>query len=719
MDAERLLEILEKLGLLEKSFLPSHRRYIRILCPFHSETEPSCSIVLENGYKARPVGFTYCFSCGKKFRNYVHLLSALSEHPDFKDKFKSKLGFEFKPKLIKEKEFPIHDMDGNIVYYQEIWFNPATCKKEVRYCYETKDGRKYTIPGKKYPYGLDTIIHNKNKANGVVIFESPQDADALRFIAKDQAVLATCGANTWHNWWVDILKWIKEIGFTKACIIPQADDAGRKWAIEMFGRCRSAGLETWISFVCEKEGVKDISELIESFDEDDPIELIKLLSNKILKYREDEIPYLYFVAPNDLNKITITRMGDRILSVMYQDGIKSFYSEVVFRKGDTRGIEAHVILEDNTKYNNKVSSYLVNFSRPRSFDTFKNALDKEVDVNFSLAELIKQEVLKALRIIDCDEIKEEEAEEPIWLIEPLVYKSAYTLLYAPKASGKTTLSCFLTMIIQNGCKNFYPFKFQRCKVLYLDWENPRSVMAYKMKQVAQSLGITDPEYPIYYEVTSPLTSIASDVRKVILKYNIEFIVIDSLVPSLGGMSSNDTGGASLYHSVIKEWTKLGCGVLILTHVSKKDIKDGSEPMWIGSVMFGNFAKIVWQASSISTSEDINITLKCIYNNYGRLPNPFDITFSFNKDGSIKPVVNRDTINELALPLTERIKRVLKDGAKTLQEIGLEIYSSDEEYEKRKAILKNTLAYLKKKGVVILKDHKYGLVANIKEDDVPF
>ena len=86
MDTERLLKILEKLGLLEKSFLPSHRKYIKILCPFHDETEPSCSIVLEDGYKARPIGFTNCFSCGKKFRNYMHLLSALSEHPEFKDK---------------------------------------------------------------------------------------------------------------------------------------------------------------------------------------------------------------------------------------------------------------------------------------------------------------------------------------------------------------------------------------------------------------------------------------------------------------------------------------------------------------------------------------------------------------------------------------------------------------------------------------------------------
>jgi len=299
-----------------------------------------------------------------------------------------------------------------------------------------------------------------------------------------------------------------------------------------------------------------------------------------------------------------------------------------------------------------------------------------------------------------------------------VYKNAYTLLYAPKASGKTTLSCFLAMIIQNGCKKLYPFRLQKCNVLYLDWENPRSIMAYKMKQIAQSLGIKDPDYPVYYEVTSPLTSVASDIRKVIMKHEIGFIVIDSLIPSLGGVSSNDAGGASLYHSVVKEWTKLGCGVLILTHVSKKDIKEGDEPLWIGSVMFGNFAKIVWQASSISTSEDVNITLKCVYNNYGELPNPFDINFSFSKDGSIKPMVNRDTINELALPLTERIKRVLKGGAMTLQEIGLEIYSSNEEYEKKKRVLKNTLAYLKKKGVVILKDHKYGLVTKI-DDGIVF
>ncbi len=712
----KVVDFLMKVGLLDKAV---DRPYVIIRCPFHEDTHPSLSVILQDGYKARPAGFAKCFGCGKVIRNVNHFAQELLKLKAFSE-FKEYLRALIKP--VKEKEVPIYNPAGELVYYQEIWFDPSKGGKTARYVRIKNGKRVYGLrkSDKLYPYGLNTI---QEGVDNFVLVESVQDAEALRSIAEGQAVLATCGANNWQSHWdKDVLEYLKNKGIKKVCIIPQADKAGREWAIKVYGKCKGMGLETYVSFVCEREGVKDLADLIENIQEDSREKIKAVIETKIRKYMESEIPIAWYLAPHDYDKLTITDVSSGGFVISYRDKDRSLFIDVQVKQS-SEGIKGHVLVESNLDYSGKMLSYVTNFSKPSTFEKFQKALAKDLGYSkngFSanLGELIRQEVFRFLKKARYIDLKEVVCGSPSWLIEPLIYEKAPTLLYAPKAMGKTTLACFIAMAVENNLK--YPYLLKQGRVLYLDWENFEDVIKYKMQSVVKACDETKSDevrYPYYLKCVYPLVSIASEVKRIIVNEGIKLIIIDSLIPSLGGLNSNDATSAGNYFGAIREWNYLGCSVLVLNHVAKRDA-DSQEYTWLGSVMFGNLARIVWQVNAQSLEDELYLTLQCKYNNYGKLPSPFDVVFGFDGDGLNKIKIKRNTDNLYALSLPERIKIVLRSGSKTKEEIGREIFSSSEEYERRKGSLSVTLTRLKEKGVLIKVKDKWALVTK-RDEEVPF
>ena len=342
------LDILEDIGCTEQK--AQGNGYFMVLCPFHEETNPSLQVNTEER-RGRPEGYAYCYGCGQIIRNPVDLVFKLLERkgnlPSYVNEDEiEKYRFILKPHV--EKTFEFKDLAGNVLYYQEIIYNPAKGKKEAKYYrIDEKNKKIYGLKGiDPIPWGL----HTYNKQTDLFVFESPQDAEAWLSLFPGDAVFATCGATHWQKFWSDrILPELKRRGAIRAILVPQNDPASNRWLSLVFKKFKD-NFDTYICWIAKNKKVKDfadiayrledgkindlINELKASLSKDLPLlwklelhdkYMIDLESNLTLKVQKEKLPVLFpFVVypsklffdaiSNKLSAIEITYIG--------QDGVE-------------------------------------------------------------------------------------------------------------------------------------------------------------------------------------------------------------------------------------------------------------------------------------------------------------------------------------------------------------------------------------------------------------
>ncbi len=387
------------------------------------------------------------------------------------------------------------------------------------------------------------------------------------------------------------------------------------------------------------------------------------------------------------------------------------------RSGEISGVVKAIC---NIASRNQIFSYVVSFNKSMSFARFAKGFLQDTGLSafktdINIPEYIRQKVYKYLQESQIVDLANIQSKRPSWLFEPFIYTSSPILLYAPKANGKTLLGCFISLMLENF---ELPYKFKRVcsRVLYLDWESFPNELKSKMDSIIEFYqkkgdAIGDPSYPFYARCIYPLPHIMSQVRKKIIENDIKLIIIDSLVPALGG-NINDAHMAGEFFGMIREINSLGAAVLVFTHVAKQNMDSSNDNYtWLGSVMFGNFARMVWAVKSEIIDNELYMTLTCRYNNYASCPKPLDIVFSFAQDGEISHIkVLSKTENFSMMSIPDRITHILKDGAKTLSVITEEVFGEDT--PKYKNRIKVTLNRLKKKGIIVnTNDNKWGLKAH--------
>lgn len=376
---------------------------------------------------------------------------------------------------------------------------------------------------------------------------------------------------------------------------------------------------------------------------------------------------------------------------------------------------------------NVTQFYIVSYNRPRSYATFRKELEKDLGLNLiksqcDIPEVIRQEVYSYLQSLDyVEELSyKDNFKPPKWMIEPLIYKGRSTLLYAPKASGKTLLGCIISANLENP-EISYPFNKQKARVLYLDWEGSKDEFGYKLVKVFdyyKRQGINfSPSFPLYRRCIQRFAKDIYFIRRIIYEKKVDFIIIDSLVPAVGGVT-NDAKVAGEFFEVANALNSQGISFLIFTHVAKSNIEsDNSDYTWIGSVMFGNYARSVWALKTDRIDNKLFITLSCRYNNIDAVKPPFDVTIEFGNSASdIQEIqYNLETARVDLLPVAQQVKHYLKDGAKSIDQLAEEIYGGNPDSGKIQYI-RNLLNRMKKRNEVVkLKNSKWGLIT----DDVPF
>ena len=295
---------------------------------------------------------------------------------------------------------------------------------------------------------------------------------------------------------------------------------------------------------------------------------------------------------------------------------------------------------------------------------------------------------------------EEDTLTPEYLLEPILYLNHPAVLFGDYGSLKSLTALATAYIIQLPYPN-NPLGLitaeEPNKCLYLDYEDDSS--SFRKRWSALESGFGQGAMPVFYlRMTAPLADSTEQVRHEIDKKGIRFLIVDSLGPAARG-NLNDAEPAIRYHAALRQ---LGITSLTLAHTSKDQLS--SKKTIFGSVFFTNLSRSVWECKSLQeTGEDeAIISLKNTKANLSRLHPPMGYKFNFTDNCiTIARTDLRDTGLSSELPLSLRIKDLLRQGAMTVKDIA-------ETLETNEPSARTVIYRMKQRGQLIKIGESWGL-----------
>jgi hypothetical protein len=202
----------------------------------------------------------------------------------------------------------------------------------------------------------------------------------------------------------------------------------------------------------------------------------------------------------------------------------------------------------------------------------------------------------------------------------------------------------------------------------------------------------------YRRMTSTLADSVDSLQQIKKDKDIKLLIIDSLGPAARG-NLNDPEPAIRYHEALR---RLEITSLTLAHCSKDQLT--RKRTIFGSVFFTNLARAVWECKSEQeTGEDeAIISLKHAKANLSRLHAPLGYKFTFsNSKITVTQTDLRDTGLSSELPLSVRIKELLRHGAMTVRDIAQALDANEPS-------VKTVLYRLNRKAVTVKVGDSWGL-----------
>jgi hypothetical protein len=262
-----------------------------------------------------------------------------------------------------------------------------------------------------------------------------------------------------------------------------------------------------------------------------------------------------------------------------------------------------------------------------------------------------------------------------YVVEPILYRDLPNIIFGDYSSLKSITSMVLAYVAQlpyvDNELGLKPEKDVATPILWLDYEGQRPVFEKYWTCIQRGFN-ADMEVPIAYkEMTVPLYDAIQEVRGEMLEHRTKMLVVDSLGPAASG-NLNDPEPALRYHLALRT---LGGTSLTLAHNSKDPNTDTKSIF--GSVFFSNLARCIWQckADKDATSNYATVVLKQVKASLSLLHLPVGFGFEFDEANSIIAVTKvdvKDTALAGELPISIRIKELLKHGPKTAKEIEIEL-----------------------------------------------
>ena len=299
-----------------------------------------------------------------------------------------------------------------------------------------------------------------------------------------------------------------------------------------------------------------------------------------------------------------------------------------------------------------------------------------------------------------------------YFIKPIV-ADPYTLIFAPGGSGKSYLALLIAMAVQNGLDfGFFEMQATKMNVLYLDWETSLEDISRRFTLLKNGLG-QDLESPYYRNLALPLNYEFDKVLDDIVKYNIKLLIIDSVVPAIGG-NINHADVVGEFFSMLKQFYNTnGTRTLLLTHISKQSKKEEGDKSPIGSVYFENYPRLVWELKSVSLRDKLQIDLIPYKFNISK-PSNLSFLFKFRYNGV--DVLTSENIEE-----TDEVKEFIKQVVEQENEIKIKdlILKVKQQFGLHENSIRRKIEELKRAGT--LSSAGYGVVSvanNLNENDEP-
>jgi hypothetical protein len=217
----------------------------------------------------------------------------------------------------------------------------------------------------------------------------------------------------------------------------------------------------------------------------------------------------------------------------------------------------------------------------------------------------------------------------------------FSLIFAPGGSGKSYLSLLVATAIQNGISLDGVEVEKPYNVLYLDWETSQDDLARRFTLIKKGLQM-EVESPFYRSLAFPLAYEFDKILDDIVRYDIKLLIIDSVVPALGGDITKAEIVGDFFGMLKQFYLTNQTRSLLLTHISKQDKKGDNEKSPIGSVYFENYPRLVWELKSINLKNKLQIELKPYKFN---VPAPPNLTFLFKFYNDAVNILTNEVVEE--------------------------------------------------------------------------
>lgn len=298
---------------------------------------------------------------------------------------------------------------------------------------------------------------------------------------------------------------------------------------------------------------------------------------------------------------------------------------------------------------------------------------------------------------------EEDNLVPSYLLEPLLYQNHPTVIFGDYGSLKSLFALAVGYVAQlpysNNKLGLITAK-ESTHCLYLDYEDDPSSFRKRWSAISKGFGIEAPMSILYRRMTSTLIDSVESLQSIIANEEIGLLIIDSLGPAARG-NLNDPEPAIRYHEALR---KFGITSLTLAHCSKDQLT--RKRTIFGSIFFTNLARAVWEckAEQEAGEDEAIISLRHTKANLSKLHSLLGYKFTFTNDSiTIAKTDLRDTGLSGELPLSVRIKDLLRDGAMTVKQIA-------EALEANEGSVKTIVNRMGKKDVTIKIGEAWGLKA---------
>ena len=193
--------------------------------------------------------------------------------------------------------------------------------------------------------------------------------------------------------------------------------------------------------------------------------------------------------------------------------------------------------------------------------TYQQAIEK---IELMLEKLSNQQLGNRIPFVSSDVLITQDADSLEWYIDGLIPRGAVVLLTAPPGLWKTWLAMHIGLVIAKG-ENFLGRKSSEATVYYIDKENPKSLIANRLKKLGTDENL---KFWGYWSEIEPPNLDKLATYKTLAKDN-TILTFDSLIRFHSG-DENSSQDMSKVMGALRSLTKDGATVIGLHHKGKSD-----------------------------------------------------------------------------------------------------------------------------------------------------